>query len=64
MPVSYTHLGVRLMLDAVVDYLPNPLDVPQLNGFDPHTNEVIVRDCLLYTSCLRIKKQLLERSRL
>ncbi|MFA7138514.1 MAG: elongation factor G, partial [Bacteroidales bacterium] len=41
---AYKHKGVRLMLDAIVDYLPNPLDVPQMKGFDPDSDEVIVRE--------------------
>ncbi|MEI7777620.1 MAG: elongation factor G [bacterium] len=35
--------GVQLVLDAVVDYLPSPLDIPPVTGFDPNTNEEIVR---------------------
>jgi elongation factor G len=31
------------MLDAVVDYLPSPLDVPPITGTDPKTDEPIVR---------------------
>lgn len=35
--------GVQLVLDAVVDYLPSPLDVPPIKGIDPNTGEEIVR---------------------
>ncbi len=35
--------GVQIMLDAVVDYLPSPLDVPPEHGIDPRTGEDIVR---------------------
>ena len=35
--------GTQLILDAVVDYLPSPLDVPPVKGIDPNTNEEIVR---------------------
>lgn len=33
--------GVQLVLDAVVDYLPSPADVPPLKGIDPKTNKEI-----------------------
>lgn len=36
--------GVQLVLDAVVDYLPSPLDVPPVTGLDPKTEETIVRE--------------------
>jgi elongation factor G len=32
---SLRNRGVQLLLDAVVDYLPSPLDVPPVRGFDP-----------------------------
>ncbi len=35
--------GVQLVLDAVVDYLPSPLDVPPMKGIDPKTDEEIYR---------------------
>ena len=35
--------GVQPLLDAVVDYLPNPLDVPPVEGIDPKTGETVVR---------------------
>jgi elongation factor G len=35
--------GVQLILDAVVDYLPSPLDVPPIKGTDPKTGDVIER---------------------
>jgi elongation factor G len=35
--------GVQLVLDAVVDYLPSPLDIPPIPGVNPDTDEVMVR---------------------
>ena len=35
--------GTQLILDAVVDYLPSPLDVPPVHGLDPETGEEITR---------------------
>jgi len=35
--------GVQLLLDAVVDYLPSPIDVPPIKGIDPKTGEEIER---------------------
>lgn len=32
--------GVQPMLDAIVDYLPSPLDIPPTHGTDPNDNEV------------------------
>ena len=34
--------GVQMLLDGVVDYLPSPLDVPALTGFDPDDKEKII----------------------
>lgn len=36
--------GVQLVLDAVVDYLPSPLDVPPTAGIDPETGEEVTRE--------------------
>ncbi|MGH7417625.1 MAG: elongation factor G, partial [Candidatus Rokuibacteriota bacterium] len=35
--------GIQPMLDAVVDHLPSPLDVPPVTGTDPRTHEQVVR---------------------
>ena len=37
---AYKNKGVQEVLDAVVDYLPSPLDVPSINGTDLDGNEV------------------------
>ncbi len=35
--------GVQFVLDAVIDYLPSPLDVPAVKGIDPKTGEEVLR---------------------
>ena len=35
--------GVQLVLDAVVDYLPSPIDLPGVTGINPDTDEVVTR---------------------
>ena len=36
---SYKDKGIQPMLDAVVDYMPSPLDIPAIKGINPDTNE-------------------------
>ena len=40
---SYKNKGVQKLLDAVVDYMPSPLDIPPVTGTDPKTDEEITR---------------------
>src|SRR6201991_1761307 len=37
---AFKNKGVQPLLDAVVDYLPSPLDVPAIKGIDPKGNEI------------------------
>ena len=36
---SYKNKGVQKLLDAIVDYMPSPLDVPAIKGVNPDTEE-------------------------
>ena len=36
---SYRNKGVQMLLDAVVDYMPAPTDVPAIKGIDPETGD-------------------------
>ena len=36
---SYKNKGVQKLLDAVVDYMPSPLDIPAIKGVNPETGE-------------------------
>ena len=41
---SYKNKGVQKLLDAIVDYMPSPLDVPPVEGKHPKTDETEVRE--------------------
>ena len=40
---SYRNKGVQKLLDAIVDYMPSPVDVPAIKGVDPDTGEEVER---------------------
>ncbi len=41
---AFKNKGVQPLLDAVVDYLPSPLDVPPIMGINPDNGEEVVRE--------------------
>ncbi|TFZ41813.1 elongation factor G [Soehngenia longivitae] len=40
---SYKNKGVQILLDAVIEYLPSPIDIPSIVGINPETEEEEVR---------------------
>ncbi len=41
---SYRNKGVQKLLDAIVDYMPSPLDVGAVHGIDPKTGNEVTRE--------------------
>ena len=40
---SYRNKGVQKLLDAIVDYMPSPLDIPPIEGINPKNDELVTR---------------------
>ena len=41
---AYKNKGIQLLLDAIIEYLPSPLDVPAITGVSPKNNETVTRE--------------------
>ena len=41
---AFKNKGVQMLLDAIIDYMPSPLDVPPIEGENPETGEVETRE--------------------
>ncbi len=41
---SYRNKGVQKLLDAIVDFLPSPLDIPPVKGVNPKTEQEVTRE--------------------
>ena len=41
---AYRNKGVQMMLDAVVDFMPSPLDIPPITGINPKNGEEVTRE--------------------
>ncbi|MDZ4179117.1 MAG: elongation factor G, partial [Coriobacteriia bacterium] len=41
---SFKNKGVQALLDAIIDYLPSPLDIPAMKGIDAKTGEEVTRE--------------------
>ena len=40
---AYKNKGVQMMLDAVINFMPSPLDIPPIKGIDPDTGDEVER---------------------
>jgi Translation elongation factors (GTPases) len=54
---AFKNKGVQPLLDAVIDYLPSPLDVPPVQGVDPRTENELVRHPQVDEPLLRARVQ-------
>ncbi len=54
---AFKNKGVQPLLDAVVDYLPSPLDVPSVQGIDPKTDAEATRPAVDGGALLRARVQ-------
>src|SRR6056297_924785 len=41
---AFKNKGVQMLLDAIIDYMPSPLDVPPVEGENPYSGEIEVRE--------------------
>ena len=41
---AFKNKGVQPLLDAIVDYLPSPQDIPPVQGINPDTQEIVQRE--------------------